>query len=444
MNIAFVLPEFPTERECGGLGVYHDNIARLLANAGHSVTVFVKSEQTEHVPYDPGITVERVFVNLNKVNPDIPGSFMREWSRVLNRTVREYKSGAPGFDLIQYSNIQAPGFDRLEIPTVVRISSDLPLLRAADQEVFHPNTDYPLFKIADFLEEIALIRADAVYSPSRLLKEIISKRTGCDIQVLESPFYPRDVLPGHDRVFREKLSGKTYILTFGTLKILKGAKVIGDSIHKVLAECPDLHWVFAGAEFPWKDAEGHLVQPSEYIQSGAGEFSNRVIFLGKLSSQELYDVIKNASFCVMPSRIDNLPNTCIEAMALGKIVIGTMGASFDQLIEDGENGFLIERENCEMLISKIKELDALPAEAKLRIGEAARVRIESMQPTRILDKLLAFYHTTIQSFPKGQTEKTKAYYRQVILKHNQLLLDTQIDEAAKYLISTGNEVSPNR
>lgn len=434
MNIAFVLPEFPTERECGGLGVYHDNISRLLANAGHAVTVFVKSERTERVPYDSGITVERVFVNLGNVNPEIPGSFMREWSRVLNQTVREYQGGAHGFDLIQYSNLQAPGFDRLEIPTVVRISSDLPLLRGADQEVFHPDAQYPPFKIADFLEEIALLRADAAYAPSRLLRDIISKRTGCDIQVLESPFYPREALPDHDRVFQERLLGKPYILTFGTLKILKGAKVIGDSIHKVLAECPDLYWVFAGAEFPWKDAGGHPVQPSEYIREGAGEFSDRVIFLGKLPSQELYSVIKNAAFCVMPSRIDNLPNTCIEAMAFGKIVIGTMGASFEQLIEDGENGFLIERENCEMLISKIKDVHTLPVKAKLRIGEAARAKIEGMQPAGILDKLLAFYNATIESFPKKKTEKTKAYYKQLVSKHNRLILDTQIDGAEKYLI----------
>ncbi len=42
----------------------------------------------------------------------------------------------------------------------------------------------------------------------------------------------------------------------------------------------------------------------------------------------------------LPSRIDNLTNTCIESMALGKVVIGTQGAIFEQLIEDGVNCFL--------------------------------------------------------------------------------------------------------
>ncbi len=39
MEIAFVLPEFPTEKECGGLGACRENVARLLANAGYSVWV---------------------------------------------------------------------------------------------------------------------------------------------------------------------------------------------------------------------------------------------------------------------------------------------------------------------------------------------------------------------------------------------------------------------
>ena len=44
--------------------------------------------------------------------------------------------------------------------------------------------------------------------------------------------------------------------------------------------------------------------------------------------------------CSLPSKVDNLPNTCLEAMALKRVVIGSRtAASFDQLISDGVNGF---------------------------------------------------------------------------------------------------------
>jgi len=434
MNIAYVLPEFPTEKECGGLGIYHDNISRLLANEGHKITVFVKSDRTESISYEPGVFVERVFVDLSKVNPELPGSFMREWSRVLNQKAAQYQEKHPPFDIIQYSNLSALAFDRLNVPTVVRISSYLPLLRAADQEIFEPQKTYEPFKISDYLEEIALIRADAVYSPSQLLADTISSRTGCDIQVIESPFYPRKASPNHSGIFKEQLAGKKYVLTFGTLKILKGAKVIGDSIHEILESCPELYWVFAGAEYPWKDSFGNIVQPSEYIRNGAGEHADRVIFLGKLAHQELYDVVQNALFCVMPSRIDNLPNTCIEAMALGKIVIGTRGASFEQLIEDGKSGYLIERENQEMLVNTVKNVNGLSDEVKHEIEEYAANRIEKMSTEKTLHELLTFYKDVILSFPKVRKREVNKQYKEITAIYNRLLLDTKIKEARNYLI----------
>ncbi len=38
--------------------------------------------------------------------------------------------------------------------------------------------------------------------------------------------------------------------------------------------------------------------------------------------------------------MDNFPNACIEAMYFSKVVIGTDGASFEQLITHGKNGLL--------------------------------------------------------------------------------------------------------
>ena len=78
MNIAYILPEFVTERECGGLGVYFDNLSRLLADKGHSITVIVRSETEKRIAYYPGITVYRVRTDLSNVNPSLQGSYYRE------------------------------------------------------------------------------------------------------------------------------------------------------------------------------------------------------------------------------------------------------------------------------------------------------------------------------------------------------------------------------
>lgn len=432
MKIAYVIPEFVTEREFGGLAVYYDNISRLLAEGGHYIYIFVLSDQTQTVAYYPRITVEKVYVDLQNINEQIQGSFIRERSRVISEKLLQYIKKGVRFDIVQYANIWALGLERIGIPTVVRISSYQPLLRAADQEFFNIGQMYKAEKVSDYLEEIATLRADAVYSPSKCIADIISKRSGRNITIIESPFYPRRHETRSGKILEGKLKNKRYILTFGTVKILKGAKLIGDCIYRILNACSDLVWVFAGSEFPWRDSGGNLVSPKEYIRQHALEHADRVIFLGKLSQDELFPIISHALFCVMPSRIDNLPNTCIEAMALGKVVIGTLGASFEQLIEDGNSGFLIERENEKKLIDTIRYVYGLPDEQRKEIGKRAQKRIEEMCPEKILAQLLQFYTSVIWSF--NGIKEVDAHTKSVIKKYNDAMIEMAGSEAEQYIL----------
>lgn len=158
----------------------------------------------------------------------------------------------------------------------------------------------------------------------------------------------------------------------------------------------------------------------------------RVVFLGKLSWEELFPIIKRALFCVMPSRIDNLPNTCIEAMALGKIVIGTSGASFEQMIEDGRSGFLIERENRRMLIETIGYVYCLTEEQREKISREARKRIEEMNPERIKKQILAFYLSVIESF-RG-IKKMDFHTERVVKKYNNAMIRIKDKNAEQYIL----------
>lgn len=432
MNIAFVLPEFVTEKEAGGLATYHDNIARLLADAGHRVLIFVQSDKSEELDYYPGIKVERVYTDLSEVNPNIPGSFMRAWSIGMKEALCKKINEGEKVDLVQYSNFMGYGIDRIDIPTVVRVSSYRPLLRAADREDFNIWEKYKSIKVPDFLEDIAVMKADAIYSPSYLIADYVKEQTGRTVDIMESPYYPHKN-SGYTSVMEEKgLKGKKYILTFGSLKALKGAKLIGDSVYKILDCCSDLYWVFAGAELEWINGEGEKVIPSQYIFDKAKEYSDRLLFLGKLDQGSLLDVVKSAMFCVMPSRIDNLPNTCIEAMALKKVVIGTMGASFEQLIEDGKSGFLTERENADMLATTVCRVYKMTDKELSDIGMRAKVRIDEMSPDKILEGLINYYRSVIDRHPTSIREDD--FYHCAVERYNEIVLQTGVDGAKQYLL----------
>jgi glycosyltransferase involved in cell wall biosynthesis len=72
-----------------------------------------------------------------------------------------------------------------------------------------------------------------------------------------------------------------------------------------------------------------------------GEQAGQVRWLGYLPKPQLYRVLKQAEAVVIPSRVDNLPNTLIESLLLNVPVIGSRGASIDELIEPGISGELV-------------------------------------------------------------------------------------------------------
>jgi len=406
VNIAFVVPEFVTEMKGGGLSTYINNISHVLAVRGHLVTIIVQSSKNESMLYAENIFLERVNVCLDDVDVNIPGSILREYSKVLNERLVFIHENIRHIDVVQYANWRALGFYRTEIPTVVRISSDWPYWRAANTLEFNVNEEYNCIKVVDYMEELALMNADMVFGPSILFSKIISKRTGVDIPVIESPFVSELILENAE-MFERELIGKKYILTYGSLSLIKGTKQIGESIYGILHDNPDLYYAIAGTDVGWLDEQGNKVSAVNYITNNAKEYADRVIYLGALNREELYPIIRNAECCIFPSRVDNLPNACIEAMAMGKIVVGTQGASFEQLIHHIKNGFLVEREDAISLKNVVNTVMQLDEATKESICEEAKKRIEIIDIDEIAKKTEKVYEMAIK---RNALKRNEGYY----------------------------------
>ena len=290
MRIAYVVPEFVTEVKGGGLASYINNISRILADRGHEITIVVKSDYTELIDYYPNIKVQRVNVNLENVNRDIPGSIYREWSRVLNDKLWDCHLKWGDYDIVQYANWNALGVERTSIPTVIRISSDLPLWRNANRLKFDPQKIYNCEKVTDYLEDIALLKADSIFGPSNLIANVVSNRIGKQIEVIESPFYPSEE-QRNCGISNSELQGKRYLFTYGSLNLLKGIKLIGDSIDEILRLDSDILYVFAGVDSVWEQ-DGEQISAIEYIKKKAGKNESRIIYLGALSREQLYPIIE--------------------------------------------------------------------------------------------------------------------------------------------------------
>ncbi len=110
--------------------------------------------------------------------------------------------------------------------------------------------------------------------------------------------------------------------------------------------------------------------------------------LGWRSSEEIVDALKATRALVLPSFAEGLPVVIMEAMALGRPVVGTAIAGIPELVRPGVNGWLVPAGSIDALSTAIAEVVATAPDVLRAMGEAgARAVRERHSITLEVDKL---------------------------------------------------------
>jgi glycosyltransferase involved in cell wall biosynthesis len=237
-----------------------------------------------------------------------------------------------------------------------------------------------------------------IFGPSQNTIDFIKKDLNLerDIKIIETPFAKYE--GEQDRFVYEKfLSGKSYVLFFGTLWALKGSVEIAEIIYDFLNRYKEMNFVFVGKQN--KD-KGNNSYPIDEILKNAKEHKDRVIHIDSQPHKTLYPIIENAKAVVLPSRYDNFPNTCIEAMSLKKVVLATKNTGFDQMIKDGANGFLCEAYNSKSLLEGLHRIMNAEDNEMRRLSQNAYERILDLEPSKAAARLLDYYRYVIENWRK--------------------------------------------
>jgi glycogen(starch) synthase len=401
VRIALVVTEYVTESNFdGGLANYTYRLAKALIQARHEPIVFVESDHDQSFIHD-GVQVKRVknrrviWVSmLNILSFRYMGrlcNYLRQSSN-LNSALKKTHSMTP-FDLVQYTHLSGVGLFRpRDIPAVARLSSYTPLWSK-----FGEYSDRNRFQVwqQSLAEDKALKRVAAVFGPCRPVNEFVAERLGINAKTIESPFLlatPEE----DDSVYREKLAGKKYLLYYGRINRPKGVLVIAAMIHELLCRHPDLEYVFVG-----KETTGHNGCPiMDHVREQAGEFHHRILYLGRLPQSQLFPVLKNATAVTFPALIENFPNTCLEAMSFGQVVVVTHGTGFDQLITHGESGWMCRADDPTSLLEATETALDMRQEEREQMGSAAKARMTRLIPEKAAARHLEFYRQVIEKFRK--------------------------------------------
>lgn len=398
MHIVFLTHEFPNEgKRTGGAATYVHNMARIMAINGHTVDVIVEDEK-EEILVNNGITIHRIRATRGFKNTGKP---MPTYKKLMKNICRSYwynKEVAKinkvnNVDMVQSVNCYALSlFRKKNIPYIVRLSSYTPLWSRANKEYFDFNKSIASRRIDEMIQLIALKRADGLISPSALMQKVVYGIMGVKPYVVESPITIDD---DSKYILDEgNITENNYFLTYGSLNLRKSIHILAQIIDILLDKYPNMKYVIIGGDRE-SYYKGKYIYASELFYSNIVRNRDRFVFLGGISDRDrLFSIVKHASICVLPTRVDNLPNTCLESMALGKIIVSTTskeGTSVEQLITDGENGFLAEVDNPESLLIKIEYAMNLSSEEKEKIQAKAKERVKDLTPELVYPKMMDIY-----------------------------------------------------
>jgi glycosyltransferase involved in cell wall biosynthesis len=299
------------------------------------------------------------------------------------------------FDLVQTPSYFAPGYALLhngKVPVVCRISSYAPLLRAAagQQRNF---SDY----LTDWLEIRQVTAAEARFAPSEFIAGYYRRIEGVATDIIRTPLEQGGGTVD-DSLYGEFCPAGPYLLFFGTLNRVKGADLLADVLPAILQKYEHLAVVFIGRD----DGMAGGGKLFAHLQEQCKEYAARLHYFPPMAKSRLNPFIANAEAVLFPSRVDNYPNACLEALMLGKTVIGASDSSLEEIISNGVNGFLFQNGDTQSLRTCIEKCLNQSGEEKEKLHQGILAAIEQIKGEDRIGQLLCYYDQVLAAFANKQ------------------------------------------
>jgi glycosyltransferase involved in cell wall biosynthesis len=120
-----------------------------------------------------------------------------------------------------------------------------------------------------------------------------------------------------------------------------------------------------------------------------------VVFLGKLSENEIINYMLKSNVFVLPSQLENSPNSLIEAMVLGLPIISSSVGGVPDMVKNQIEAILYQN-NSPSLLAKIISNLFIDNNLALRLSSATKLRSKlDYNPKRNIEILMGIYESVI-------------------------------------------------
>jgi glycosyltransferase involved in cell wall biosynthesis len=401
MNHLIVSREYPP---CaygqGGIGTYVANIARLMAERGETVHVIAErwsgAPRPVEMSFDSRLVVHRV--PLDEPLPGTAEADRPSAQRILDAMLRSecpvqafsWQAGLLAESLVDDASIDCIEAQEFEAPLYyfllrraaglgpVRTPPCLIHVHSPTQFVCHHN-DWELGRSDQLtlkrLEDYVIQAADAALCPSRFLGRQVEYHYGLNPgSVAWIPLPIGDT----ERLGRSAETWETgTICYFGRIESRKGVFEWIEALVAVVRERPGLRFELIGSDAGLASSGRATVRDALEARIPA-DVRPAVSLLPALPRAAIMDRLAAARIVVVPSRWENFPNTCVEAMSTGVAVLSSPEGGMVEMLEDGVSGWIADDASAESLGRALRRALDTPAATKAAMGAAAAEAIRSI------------------------------------------------------------------
>lgn len=409
MHIVLANQWFPPESGWGGVATYNYFIARAYRSMGHQVTVVASrtSPDLPAVQQSDGIRIHRLLVRDAYRLRRLPfvGRYIRpiqqlRYAATVDRVLRELHREQP-IDIVEFADVNAEGFFYTRTPqTAVVVRCHTPtfiLARYYDRREMQFDT-----RIIGWCEKDMILRAHARTAPSRDMAQTVTAATGMPVERFS-------VVPnalGLDEFPNQPVSqsrrNTVSVLFVGRLERVKGVAVLAQAIPKIIANAPNVGFIFAGEDL--RTARGTSQRAELEADFAVKGVQSHAEFTGAVDQATLINLYQRADICVVPSMLyESFSYTCAQAMAAGKPVVATRIGGIPETVDDGVSGIIVSPGNVGELAQATVRLACDPG-LREQMGRAGRAKVaREFDAVHIAKKNIEVYERAIAEFSTRRT-----------------------------------------
>lgn len=377
MKIWYLTSEFPPEFG-GGIGMYVDQVSKIMARSGHKVTVFVRDTISDKIE-QPETNLRYIrFLHCQGTIYKTLGywaALSYQYYEIVNRMlesgdkpdvieIQEY--GAIGYYILQ--NKLVGNKNLTNIPIIVHLHTPVFELSRINQS---PQYKFPNYWVGQ-MEKFCMNAADFLVCPSEFLKRQIQHiAPNSPIKVINLPYsvdmknYPERTYDSNTILYGGRTEYRKGI--YQTIAIFERLWVEGNTVKLR---------IFGGDPYfsPKATTLGEIIKKKykKWIDLGLLELNNAI------EPEKLDLEILKAKAVIVPSIYENFPYSCVTAMWLGTpMLVSRQGGQAEMVEEDGKCGLIFDWDNNDLKDKLEQLLNMTPEELKV-LGNNGRERIVSL------------------------------------------------------------------